>query len=406
VAGPRLLRVRALPPAAGAARRRRFGARAKTHDLGPTTWRLIGALRTLKKGDRGREIVDLQTRLSALGYDLGNRGIDGVFGPVTEEAVRAFEQSVGILADGRVGTTTWREIVEAGFKPGGRYLYLRHEPFRGADVQELQRMLNDLGFDPGAVNGLFDARTARAVREFQKNAGLAVDGIVDPAVFKTLATYAGQSLGTHQLPDKSGGYFPEDLFSGTIVVDAAHGGPDRGFELPSADGAPGLCEADLNLAIAQELAQILPAREVLLTRGDDVEVSAPDRAFLVNSTPGVKMVISIHHAHHKTPTAGGTASFYFERLGYQSHRGRMAAAYVQRGVSRALGTCDIGEFGRSYDILRETNVPAVLLEPLFLTNPGEAGIASDPYYPVAVAEAIAGALEVYASRDAEFIAVG
>jgi N-acetylmuramoyl-L-alanine amidase len=261
-------------------------------------------------------------------------------------------------------------------------------------------MLDDLGFDPGAVNGLFDFRTVRAVRDFQKNAGLQDDGVVDGAVFKVLSTYAAQSLGTHQLPDKSGGYFSDDLFSGAIVVDAAHGGGrDTGYESPS-----GLSEADLNLAVAQELAQILPAREVLLTRSGDEEVSAADRAFLANSS-GAKMIVSVHHASHPTPTAHGTASFYFERLGYQSHRGRMAAAYLQRGICQALGTRDIGEFGRTFEILRETNIPAVVLEPLHLTNPRELDLASDPYYPATVAEAIASALELYAGRDAAFIAV-
>jgi N-acetylmuramoyl-L-alanine amidase len=343
--------------------------------------------------------VDLQTRLQALGLDLGNRGIDGVFRRGTELAVKAFQQALGLLADGLVGPITWREIVEAGYRPGGRLLYLRQPPFRGADVVELQRMLNDLGFDPGAVNGLFDTRTARAVRDFQKNAGLQDDGVVDGDVFKVLDTYAAQSLGTHQFPDKSGGYFPEDLFSGAIVVDAAHGGRDRGYVAPK-----GISEADLNLAVVQELAQILPAREVLLTRSDDDEVAAADRAFLANSS-GAKMIVCIHHAAHRTPSACGTASFYFERLGYRSHRGCMAATYLQRGVSRTLGTCDLGEFGRSYEILRETNMPAVVLEPLFLTNPRELALASDPYYPATVAEAIASALELYAGRDKAFIAV-
>ncbi len=356
-------------------------------------------MRALRRGDRGREVVDLQTRLLSLGLDLGNRGIDGVLGPKTELAVKAFQQSMGILADGVVGEITWREIVEAGYRPGGRLIYLRQPPFRGADVMELQRMLNDLGFDPGAVNGLFDERTARATREFQRNAGLIVDGVVDDGVFKVLTTYAAQTLGTHQLPDKNGGYFSGDLFSGAIVVDAAHGGRDRGYVCPS-----GLTEADLNLAVAQELAQILPAREVLLTRSGDEEVSNSDRAYLANSS-GAKMVISIHHAHHRTPGAAGTASFYFSRLGYQSHRGCMAATFIQKGVSQALGTLDIGEFGRSYDILRETNIPAVVLEPLYLTNPRELELASDPYYPVTVAEAVAGALELYAGREAAFIAV-
>lgn len=356
-------------------------------------------MRTLRKGDRGREVVDLQTRLQSLGLDLGNRGIDGVFGPRTESAVRAFQQDVGLLADGLVGQDTWDGIVEAGYRPGSRYLYLRQPPFRGTDVVELQRMLNDLGFDPGAVNGLFDERTARATRDFQRNAGIVVDGVVDGAVFKVLNTYAAQTLGTHQIPDKSGGYFPDDLFAGTIVVDAARGGRDTGYVTPN-----GVSEAALNLAVAQELAQILPAREVLLTRDGDEEISHSDRAFLANSS-GAAMVISIQHAAHRTPAPCGTASFYFERLGYQSHRGRMAAAYLQKGVSRALNTCDLGEFGRSYNILRETNIPAVVLEPLYLTNPSDAALAADPYYPVTVAEAITGALELYASRDAGFIAV-
>lgn len=351
-------------------------------------------------GDRGREVVDLQTRLNALNFDLGNRGIDGVFGEQTRLAVKAFQQRVGVWADGLVGPITWREIVESGYRAGGRLLYLRQPPFRGSDVQELQRMLNDLGFDPGAVNGLFDPRTARAVLDFQKNAGLDADGVVDGAVFKVLSTYAAQSLGTHQIPDKSGGYFPDDLFSGTIVVDAARGGRNAGYVTQN-----GIFESNLNLAIAQELAQILPAREVLLTRGGDVEVSSSDRAYLANSS-GARMIVSIQHARHHSSAACGTASFYFQRLGYRSHRGQMAAAYIQRGISKALGTCDIGEFGRSYDILRETNIPAVVIEPLFLTNPRELEISSDPYYPVTVAEAITGALELYASRDKEFIAVG
>lgn len=356
-------------------------------------------MRTLRKGDRGREVVDLQTRLRALGLDPGERGVEGVFDEETELAVRAFQRRVGILADGLVGSVTWGEIVESGHRPGGRLLYLRQPPFRGTDVMELQRMLNDLGFDPGAVNGLFDERTARAVRDFQRNSGLEADGVVDGAAFDVLETYAGQSLGTHQLPDKNGGYFPDDLFSGTIILDASHGGRDAGYIPPE-----GPSEAELNLAVVQELAQLLPAKEVLLTRSADEEVAPSERAYLCN-TSWARMVVSVHHGSHCTPSACGTATFYYERLGYQSHRGRMAAAYVQRGVSRALRTCDIGEFGRSYDLLRETNIPAVMLEPLHLTNPEELELARDSYYPATVAEAIAGSLELYASRDAEFIAV-
>lgn len=360
----------------------------------------FGNARSLEPGDRGREVVDLQTRLHSAGFELGSRGIDGIFDADTRLAVKAFQQSVGVLADGVVGPVTWWELVESGFRPGSRLLYLRQPPFRGADVMHLQRMLNDLGFDPGAVNGLFDSRTARAAADFQENAGLEADGAVDSALFKVLGTYAAQSLGTHPLPDKYGGYFADDLFSGTIVVDAAHGGRDTGYVPP--DGCSS--EADLNLTIAMELAQILPAREVLLTRSDDVEVSNSNRAYLAN-TSGASMVISIHHASYHSQRSNGTATFHFDRLGYRSHRGQMAATYVQRGVSRALQTTDLGEFGRSYEILRETNIPALVMEPLYLTNPDDRMLARDRYYPVTVAEAVAEALEQYSGRDAGFIAV-
>src|SRR3712207_8707247 len=50
--------------------------------------------------------------LQALGLDLGNRGIDGVFREGTELAVKAFQQALGLLVDGLVGPITWREIVE------------------------------------------------------------------------------------------------------------------------------------------------------------------------------------------------------------------------------------------------------------------------------------------------------
>src|ERR687886_2930345 len=243
-------------------------------------------MRALRRGDRGREVVDLQTRLLSLGFDLGNRGIDGVFGPKTELAVKAFQQDMGILADGVVGETTWREVVEAGYKPGGRLLYLRHPPFRGADVMELQRMLNDLGFDPGAVNGLFDERTTRAIKEFQRNAGLIPDGVVDDGVFRVLKTYAAQTLGTHQLPDKEGGYFLDNFFSCAVVVDAAHGGRDKGYVCPS-----GLTEAGLKMGVGGGAAPIIPTPEGFLTPRAEEEVSNSDRAYLANSSRA-KMVIS------------------------------------------------------------------------------------------------------------------
>ncbi len=58
----------------------------------------------LRRGDRGARVFDLQRRLRALGYDPGP--VDGIFGPRTEAAVRAFQRDAGLVADGIVGRRT------------------------------------------------------------------------------------------------------------------------------------------------------------------------------------------------------------------------------------------------------------------------------------------------------------
>lgn len=57
---------------------------------------------TLKQGSRGYEVKQLQEKLNLLD--------DGIFGPLTEEAVRAFQKSKGLTADGIVGPKTWAAL--------------------------------------------------------------------------------------------------------------------------------------------------------------------------------------------------------------------------------------------------------------------------------------------------------
>ena len=129
-------------------------------------------MRNLSRGDRGKEVIDVQTRLLAQGFELGREGVDGFFGPSTEHAVRSFQQRRDLLVDGVVGANTWRELVESGYELGDRLLYLREPPFRGDDVLALQVKLNLLGFNAGAERGVLDADVERAVLDFQRNAGL------------------------------------------------------------------------------------------------------------------------------------------------------------------------------------------------------------------------------------------
>src|SRR3990172_7343664 len=123
----------------------------------------------IARGGSGEAVRDVQRRLLGAGLRIDAEELEGKFGPSTETSVREFQQARGLPVDGIVGTETWGQLVEAGYRLGDRTLYLRSPAFRGDDVRELQQILNALGFDAGKQDGIFGRRTADGVREFQRN---------------------------------------------------------------------------------------------------------------------------------------------------------------------------------------------------------------------------------------------
>jgi peptidoglycan hydrolase-like protein with peptidoglycan-binding domain len=153
---------------------------------------------TLAFGSDGDWVAYLQGCLSALGHASG--APDGAFGPRTRQAVEAFQQAAGLVADGVVGPRTWAAVVAAFQPPGGgaqpaddpggggtghvldpaRAPLLR-EGHEGEWVRYLQELLERAGHTPGPVDGIFGPRTAAGVRSFQAASGCDVDGVVGPA---------------------------------------------------------------------------------------------------------------------------------------------------------------------------------------------------------------------------------
>jgi N-acetylmuramoyl-L-alanine amidase len=354
-------------------------------------------MRAVSRGDRGKEVVDIQTRLRALGFFLGREGADGHFGAKTEMATRAFQQQRLILSDGVVGENTWAELVEAGYEWGERLLYLRVPNMRGDDVLHLQRLLNELGFDSGPENGVFGAATEEALTEFQRNAGLPVDAIVGEATVAHLRRIrkAEQGRQSKKIPDRLDGYAAKhSLRSLRVCLDAAHGGSDLGGA-----GHGGLLEKDVNLALARELAVMLGAggAEVLLTRSGDTGLGLYRRAEVSNAW-GADVHICLHHGCLPGGKARGAAAFYFANGTYFSEGGKRLAGYLVKALVEKQGRVDLHPHGRNYACLRETSSLSVVVEPGYLSHPEEGAELAGIEGVRREASAIRDGLEWYLKR--------
>ncbi|MDQ3951716.1 MAG: peptidoglycan-binding protein, partial [Actinomycetota bacterium] len=205
----------------------------------------------IRQGDRSQQVADVQARLRALGLKVDDE--TGTFGDSTRHAVRTFQQRRGILVDGIVGPNTWTELVEASWRLGDRSLYLKHPAFRGDDVALLQKGLNALGFDSGREDGIFGADTARGVKAFQKEYGVAEDGIWGPRSQTALAGLRVDRPGTTaQLREELRRAGSPYLHGALVVLDPGHGGED-----PGGSGTAGLVEADVSWDLAVRLAERL-----------------------------------------------------------------------------------------------------------------------------------------------------
>ncbi|MFH0917355.1 MAG: peptidoglycan-binding protein [bacterium] len=354
-------------------------------------------MRPVGRGDRGKQVVDIQTRLAALDFFLGREGADGFFGPHTESAIRAFQQRRLLLADGVVEDNTWTELVEAGYEPGERLLYLRVPYMRGDDVLYLQRKLDELGFDCGPVDGIFSPALEVAVTDFQRNAGLNVDGIVGETTLDRLRRLRQVNPDNHAggIPDRMDGYVGRRSLPGLRVsIDPAPSGPER-VSLEK----DGPVENDLNLALGRQLAHLLESSGALVYLLGEIGAALPlyERTEAANAW-GPDVHVCIHHNSFANPLACGAAAYYFANPVYHSRSGKRLAGYVVDALSRELGRVDLRKHGRNYACLREVKPLSVMVEPGFLNHPEEGPLLADPEVISREASAILHGIEAYLAR--------
>jgi hypothetical protein len=131
------------------------------------------------------QIAGLQVALRAYGLYLAP--VDGVAGPATRAATERFQRKVGLPADGIAGPRT-----RAALGPLGHPLFGRRHLVRGDfgwDVSVLQFLLH-----MPAIDGYLGPTTERALRRWQRHAGLSPDGIAGPATLTAFKTKTGVPL--------------------------------------------------------------------------------------------------------------------------------------------------------------------------------------------------------------------
>ncbi|AET69963.1 putative peptidoglycan-binding domain-containing protein [Desulfosporosinus orientis DSM 765] len=138
----------------------------------------------LKKGSSGASVKKMQIKLIAAGYAPGK--IDGIFGPLTESAVLAFQKNCGLVQDGIVGKMTWTALGVSCEKPPENHCPTLAQGNTGPAVVKLQGLLKTKGFYKGNIDGIFGPLTKSAVLAFQATMGLVQDGIVGRKTWSAL----------------------------------------------------------------------------------------------------------------------------------------------------------------------------------------------------------------------------
>ncbi len=124
------------------------------------------SLPILRNGSIGYDVTLIQRLLNNAGY--GSLVEDGIFGSRTDTAVKEFQKDRNLTVDGVVGSQTWKALLPPTLSRNSR----------GYDVERLQITLNEIGYGNLVVDGIFGSNTEEAVKQFQKDMSLEVDGIV------------------------------------------------------------------------------------------------------------------------------------------------------------------------------------------------------------------------------------
>ncbi|MBI5699086.1 N-acetylmuramoyl-L-alanine amidase [Candidatus Saganbacteria bacterium] len=170
-----------------------------------------------------------------------------------------------------------------------------------------------------------------------------------------------------------------------IVIDPGHGGDD-----PGATGYNNVLEKNINLKTALYLAKYLKEKgaNVFLTRQTDIKKNLPDIVSFANRI-GADIYLGVHYNSLDNPRITGTETYY-----YHEHSRALADA-VHRSLVLGIRRKDRGVRQAMLYTIHHTNMPAILLEPVYMTGDQEGALILSPSFQKEVARDIAQGVENY-----------
>ena len=146
------------------------------------------------------KIEEVQVILKSEGYEPGNT--DGRMGKETREAIKGFQESIGLKSTGYIDKSTLTQLEDSRrakeiLESKKDYILKAKETkqknpssaeFRPT-AKEIQTALKNAGYDPGSMDGKIGPRTRQAVKDFQKSKGLVPDGAVGPKTWASLGKH-------------------------------------------------------------------------------------------------------------------------------------------------------------------------------------------------------------------------
>jgi peptidoglycan hydrolase-like protein with peptidoglycan-binding domain len=147
-------------------------------------------------------VEEIQVILAGLGYDTGNT--DGVIGQKTRDAIKEFQESVGLKSTGYMDKLTLTQLEDMGrayeeqelkkvYNIEVKNAYRNKEADSPKEfaptTRDIQAALKNAGFDPGSMDGKMGPVTRQAIKEFQRTKGLTPDGKVGPNTWVELSKH-------------------------------------------------------------------------------------------------------------------------------------------------------------------------------------------------------------------------